>query len=96
MTWKPFSDTPDESVTLCCESVGRPDTSMWTEGRTYTGRVTGSGCGLIEVRDDLGYLRMLLNIERPTFPMGTSGPLGFERVWSAVFSRVPPEPAELE
>lgn len=86
MAWKPFSNTPDEHVLLRCVAVGAPDTKMWTEHKTYVGRVAGITCGLIEVRDDLGHRRMLLNDKVPSFPMGTESVFG--RVYTAKFDRM--------
>lgn len=87
MTWKPYSDTPGERVELTCVDTGRP-TKMWSLGKTYLAQVAGVRCGLLELLDDRGNIRAVLNEKYPSFPMGTDEGR-VRRVYTARFTRFP-------
>ena len=87
--WKPYSEVPGEKVLLVCVDTGLGFESqrlMWTENKIYEGIVSGHQCGIIRIQDNVGGTRILLNAERPTYPMGTD-PYGL-RTYTARFERI--------
>lgn len=79
------------TIWIRCNSKGREDTRMWTEGKCYPATPSGPLEGNLRVIDNLGHERFVANRPYPCFPMGTSGYWPGMTIHTALFEKVAPE-----